>query len=710
MNTIRKFSKDNSGIAMISVMIICTVCLLIATVVLEITYTSLLSRKVYKAANNTKYTAESTVDDMESVIQNIAYYAVEKKAGASNDTFITVAKNLLMQECGVSAFETQDDYDKLADYIFKNLDTRNQKTLGQAIKDADGHVIGYTRDPDMFTVKAITQSVAQADDTKEALAISVSFKYKDQKGFVSEISTDLVLNDMTVRKAASDYSLGSYSMFTGGGVKFFGNEQAGNKQFSMYYQEGNAYIGTMASEAPKAMEIEGCIVNFSGAVIVNGDIYIQNHGSLILSGGKDDSGARTEVTIKGTIYIDDTSTLTISNDLDFMCKDIIIKSGSNSWSAFDQTKTCYAKKKDTNSYYAMYPFKGANISALKKDGSKTELKGGNMYDDFVNDVGGCVFISDGTYASFAKKTATGFSYLDGGTSGALINRDPNCITEAKSTIWAYDNSAHTVDAEMSTFVNVALLYAQKNIFPNTAMHAQYARILTHDASNTISRTSYPVSMGGSPFDKLTIVTGKPNTNDLLGSMMNASDVQNADGISISSILGKTFRLGENTLNKVVFRVGNVQDCAENLSNDDAAVAFVNVWNAYTVQFNGGSIIGIIMSADKCTYKILGGNKLTTAYSILNAKDTAEETQKTDMDNLIDNLQYCIFMRNVNNTTQHGTGSINTYQNYGCYMLDSLFTGGMKSFTSGGGGSAGDKVSMDSKNMYDFITVENWNQN
>lgn len=706
MDTIKKFSKNNSGIAMVSVMVVCTVCLLVATIVLEITYTSLLSRKVYKVANNTKYTAESTVDDMESVIQNIAYYAVEKKGGG-DQTFISLAKEVLMENAGVTSFSTQDDYDKLADYIFSNLDEKNRKMLGVKNVGA-GNVVTYTRDPKKFVVKAIDQSVSVSDNTKDALAISVFFKYEDERGFVSEITTDLVLNDITSRKAASDYSLGSYSMFTGGGVRFEGNVGVESGR-SLYFQEGNAYVGTMASEAPKAMEIDGCVVDFSGAAIVNGDVYIKNNGALIFSAGKDGEGNRTEITIKGTVYVDDSSSLTINKDLDFVCKDIILTDGSNSWSAFDASKNCYGKKASVNSYLAEFPYNSKDVAGLAL--SKTEMKNNMVVGDFKEGkIGGCLLISDGQNAKIAKRTSTGFTYLGGAASGALINKDPNCIPEAKATIWTYDNNSYTVDSEMSTFVNVPLLYAQKNIFPNTSMHAQYARIINHTNSSSIIRTNYTQSLGGNALDKMTIVNGASTTAELISSGgISNSDVQNTDGININSFLGKNITLGTNTLKKVVFRVGNVQDCSENLTSDDAAVAFVNVWNAYTVQFNGGSIVGIIMSADKCLYKILGNNRITTAYSILNAKDIGNDTAKTDMDKMIDNLQYCIFMRNVNNSTQHNTANGNTYQNYGLYMLDSLFTGGMKSFTSDGGGSSGGSMTVDSKNMYDFITVENWTQ-
>ena len=58
----KKIQKDNRGIALVSVMVLLTVCMLLATVIIEITYSSMISRRVNTRSDNNFYSAESAVD------------------------------------------------------------------------------------------------------------------------------------------------------------------------------------------------------------------------------------------------------------------------------------------------------------------------------------------------------------------------------------------------------------------------------------------------------------------------------------------------------------------------------------------------------------------------------------------------------------------------------------------------------------------------
>ena len=64
--------------------------------------------------------------------------------------------------------------------------------------------------------------------TKErgAITLTIELNYEDENGYMTNIATDLVMNNVVNRPPASQYSLASYSMFTGGGVQFRSNDDS----------------------------------------------------------------------------------------------------------------------------------------------------------------------------------------------------------------------------------------------------------------------------------------------------------------------------------------------------------------------------------------------------------------------------------------------------------------------------------------------------
>lgn len=692
----RKMKKpDNRGIAMVSVMIVTTVCLLVATIVLEITYTSLLSRKVYKTANDNLYSAESAIDDMEAVLQSIAVFSVNKNKSNPSESFINIAEETLLTSSGASSI---NDTEKIADYIYSQLDDHYKEAFKVSGSD------DYVRDSEKFDVTLIKRSSAASDGSSGSLAITVSFEYEDEKGFISKISTDLVLNDITKRKSASDYSMGSYSMFTGGGITITGNDSMTNdKKQNVFKQEGNAYIGTMADEAPLAFTIENCVVDLAGAVIVNGDIRITNGGALCLTAGEDDNGAKTEVTVKGKIYIDKTSALVINEGIDFMCQDIVLVDGTTERSAFDKDSDSYISYDGVSTYKSFFPFKASSSSEIQNG---TEVAA-TVYDDFVNgNIGGCVLIAKNNNAYVAQYTGTGWKLLGTGAptaNNALINSNPLCMAEAKTTIRTYDNQEIIVDPELAKFVNCQLLYMQGKTLPNSAMIYNSARyIMQDDATKSIIKSTFNLGLGGSDCDGLSSVNGL-TTTEILGSLGTGGD-----GFTLSSPIS----LNGNVYNNVKFKVGVSTDAAQNVTISDPSIVFACLWDAYTVQCNGGYYVGIFISGDKCEYKPMG-HKYSIGYSILGAMSDASSAASAQLTQLMDDLQYVTFIRDSGLTAANGyfnINGVNLYDyGYQLCMLDNLFMGGMKSFSTGSGSSAGGTVTMDSNSMYDFITVENWTQ-
>ncbi|MGN0164976.1 MAG: hypothetical protein ACI39R_02235 [Lachnospiraceae bacterium] len=687
---------NDKGIALVSVMIVATVCLLVATIVLEITYTSLLSRKVYKTSNDNMYTAESAVDDMESVLQSIAVYAVKRNNANPTESFINIAEDVLLEASGASDLS---EHEKIADYIYSQLDSQYKEIFRD--KDDAGNVV---RDPEKFSVTAVKRSQTEANGSSGSLAITVSFEYENDKGFLTRISTDLVLNDVTKRKTASDYSIGSYSMFTGGGITVTGNDIVSNdKKQNVFKQEGNTYIGTMADEAPTAFIIDNSVVDLAGAAIVNGDIYIKNQGVLCFTSGKDDNGARTEVTVKGKIYIDSTSALVINEDIDFMCQDIILVDGSSERSAFDTSENSYINYNGTSTFNAMFPY-NAETAADIQDGVNIKA---NVYDEFANkSIGGCILVAKNKKAYVAQFTNTGWKLLGDGapaTNSALINANPLCIAEAKTTIRTYDNKEVVVDPELAKFVNCQLLYMQGKTLPNSAMIFNSARyIMQGDSTRTIVKNDVDFGLGGSSAESFSSVNGMTTTE--VSSKLSSG----GDGFTLTNPIS----LNGNSYTSVKFKVGVSSDAAQNVTISDPSIVFACLWDAYTVQCNGGYYVGIFISADKCEYKPMG-HKYSIGYSILGAMNDTSNSESSKLVQLMDDLQYVTFVRDSGLTKNNGYFNVNGVDlydyGYRLCMIDNLFKGGMTAFSASSGSGTGGSVTMDSNSMYDFIGVENWTQ-
>ncbi|MGN0164974.1 MAG: pilus assembly PilX N-terminal domain-containing protein [Lachnospiraceae bacterium] len=705
---INKRKINNQGIALVSVMIIATVCMLVATIVIEMTYNALLSRRVYNSANDNMYSAETAVDEMESVLQSVAVYSVKRNNLNPSESFIDIAEDTLLKSAGASSLL---EYDKIADYFYSQLSDYYKKCFGSKKEGSDE----YTRDSEKFSITAIKNSQNGTDSSSATLAITVNFLFEDEKGFASRISADLVLNDVTKRRSASDYSMGSYSMFTGGGAEFRGNDRS-DRRLPVFVQEGNVYMGTMSDEAPTALKVTDSVLYIEGAAIINGDVHLNGKTVLNFTAGEDDGNNRTEVTIRGTVYIDKEAALVISDEIDFMCRDIVVVDGNNQYSLFDVNSAPYYAYDGTSTYKKYFPYDTTTFKGITNGANnKVHEKYHQTFDN--NKVGGCVLISSGDDAYVAKWNGSGWRLLKGGTevpTRALINHSVSCMPEAKTTVWTYDNKQVQVDAELAKFVNVQLLYFQRYMAPNTSMHAHYAQMLKHDSNSTIVRVTLPISFGGAPLANLSSVNMGDNTTELLrGGYLDGGPRQDQNGLTFRSMGLSDIILGDNVLKGVMFKIGNIQDCGENIPDDRSRILIACTWGAYTIQHNGGTVVGILISADKCRYDV-NGKEVTVAYSILNAKEDAVNSTKIQIDKLFEELQFVSFTRDPRNHTQYyAPGAPGHNENYLEYyqltMLDSMFTGGVKSFINDSTGSSGGSVTLDVNSMYDFIGVDNWTQ-
>jgi cell division GTPase FtsZ len=108
---------------------------MIATVVLQLTYRSLLSRGVNKKSDDNFYSSESALDDIETVLQNIAVNSINsvQSDSSGNTTFINAAQAALVNVTGASDVSSLDNT-QISEYIFNQLDSDTKAILGSAVE------------------------------------------------------------------------------------------------------------------------------------------------------------------------------------------------------------------------------------------------------------------------------------------------------------------------------------------------------------------------------------------------------------------------------------------------------------------------------------------------------------------------------------------------------------------------------------------------
>lgn len=709
----KAFLHDNGGVALISVMVVAMVCMLVATVVLQLTYTALLSRKVNKASNSNFYSAESAVDSMETVLQSIAVYSTERLKLDTSKEFIDVAADVLYTSAGTSASADPAAANAaISEYIFRNIDESYQKILCK--KDSDGVPImtegRYTYDGSKFWVSAIQKKEGDGSTTKGTLTVTINMNYENEKGYLTNISTDLVMNDVTHRTPASAYSLGSYSMFTGGGATFKGNDvgntNGGHYYLNVFVQEGNAYIGAMRDEAPKALDIYQTGVIFDGnRVIINGDVYLRDHASLIFAGSSvtDASGntKKTEVDVRGTIYIDSSSVLVVGDGVDLMTKDIKLDNGSEQWSVFEAGKDSYIKCPDgvtTTFPTKIYPY----METLEQ--MKAGLPTSHVFDEHgasSNTLGGCILFSTGGNCSVVEYNG-GKWYKKGTTAvvDATINHESTFIPQALATFWAYDGTKQSVDAELIKFVNCPVLYWQKNFGDGAAFNMRQPVYLgSGTPAITKGTLRYEADTPDYTFGKTSFISG-----------INSDYIyDNWTSLGGGSYTAATsFNFLDTDMNRCNFILGNV---SEVVHANKTEVLWANQWQDANVQVPSDSYVGTVISASKGVYSIQGSGA-SVGYSVLlgNAEGSGD-----GLDKLVNQYKYVGFIQtSILNKSGNGSRYVLTteWNNfYSLGLLDSLYVGGLESFkNSDDSDDVGGDVTINVTNMYDFISQENWQSN
>lgn len=728
-----KRKLNDEGIALVSVMIVLTVCLLIASTILEITYFSLLSRRISTKSTDNFYSAEVALEDMETVLQSVALYSVNQIRSNPTTNFVDLATQTLNTSAGTTDISSTAGKAALSRYLFNSLDDDIKKILGT---ESGGT---YVYSASNFKVTDVGVKTDGGGGTvKTALVITVEFNYVNENGFMTSISTDIVMRDVTTRTPATAESIGSYSCFNGGGADFPESNDYSTGEV-VYFQEGSCYFGTQAGTSTSVSVKKVGLIFDGDRVIFNGDLVLKDHAYVAFDGyhvKSDGSVVYPMVDVKGKVYIDSTSAMIISEGCDFMCQDIVFVDGTTEYSAFAGTKP-YIKANGSQHYPAMFPLNTDSKNLVMTNGTQA-LHGDWFSGGFTNKVGGAVLYrvpeggtNAGTYVMQYNASSGNWTTLGGPTVGATINHSDSFGTEALATVFCHDGTAQTVDAELAVVDNIQVMYMQTKIGDGAVVKGS-SRVINKNIAGVISSLDY--SATADPMkDQLDAYFTKQNftlgpINDLRIYTINGVTQSNLSSYLTDASVAKAYlaplrnnALGSGTPDYYV-NLGSSAGVTVNASNDN--LHLLNNLLGYDVQMNGGqNTVGIFISADKVVYKPMGKGTIV-ARSILSVKDKygAGSEVWTNMqksvvaiafsENAQDNLWQVSAGTPLHPDLLGSNTSTDMYQNaYALGMVNNTFENGVASLldeTTGGGGIA--DVSVNINGMYDLISVQNWTVN
>ena len=239
----KRASQDNRGIALVSVLIIITLCFLLSGAIMQVSYMALLSRNVSTASANNFYDAEAVVDDMKIELQAVAAAALQVSGSQNTAAYVTQVYNSLT--AGTSPNILENVQTNLATYA-----------------DMPGASI---------TIDLVNGGIEKGSDYVLIKGVTVEYTDPDT-GYYSQITTDIRVN-APYYASSENVSLGSYSSLVGSGAVMYSEESFQNKKPGYMLQEGNVYFGTMADSSLAlwlhnyvTLELEG------DNVVINGDV------------------------------------------------------------------------------------------------------------------------------------------------------------------------------------------------------------------------------------------------------------------------------------------------------------------------------------------------------------------------------------------------------------------------------------------------------
>lgn len=672
-----QFRKDNRGIALISVMICATLCLLLSATILRVSLLSYRQKAISKQAASTFYENEAIVDDIKMGLQAKVATAFAVSSTTSRANFVTNFKTSLLSDGGAVG----SDKDKIEKALKSYLTGYDPDST---IKDISVTVEGYS---DGGTIKYFDESVAG-----EIVIKNVRIRYTDLErgGYVSEVKTDIRIRSPYVSESTS--SSGGYSMFAGSGFSVTGDGAKATAQLDII---GDIYIGyDPSTEVLSGGKVVSALAMDCGratsvywpeksSITINGDIRIDNRSNLVI--------LSKNVDVRGTIYVSKNSNLIIAKGAKVKCKDIVVETtiteelgpGSyytwhDNWNGGDLMTEPTIQSWEGSRYTkilhgtATTVYSGKSLSSNYNSGNADvidhlpvgwdtqDLNDPHLYNNQGNKSG--LFVWDGTKATRVNKvTNKTVSSLPGLTLDSSNYAHPR----VKKTI---DGVDYYFDEEYVGLIDVDYF-------------VRYVKKCPDAFEPKKQMTTDQFSVNGAKY--------KANDGVTLGSISQGGATRHQDyncgsgrTVDVEVMVGKVQTMNRSDNN------GQVKNCHFAIGMEDVPLC--------ANDNNGGAqSVGIYITPGKMT---CAARELCSSIRSLTDMATDKSYAKTFFDNLGRQLM--------------GQSSLGI----DAQTINNFFVGGIKVFyedSQGGSGGSGQSVTATDKEMnatLDIITFENWEKN
>ena len=344
----RKFTKDNQGVALITVVIGVMFCLLLTSTMLRVSLLGLQSRSINNQVSDTFYDAENVVDTIRLNLQNTAARAwtTTSNDATSSYNFVAETYRLITGKAYVAT---------------GNLSLTSTTDKATAISNLTANAIQGGTVTDIGDIVRFNGETGKL----EGITIKdVQIKYENPKTkMVSYVKTDITIR-APLYASKKKFPLASYSMFAGSGAtiwnaqnfsrndgngqlsrvqEFTGSTRFNNmNQFGFWEQEGNVYIGygpktqnglmLSASGTPtiynNGHSADALVISDRETVIFTGENIVIN-GNIIVSRDSNIQFEGENVEVRGRILLGPNCHLIVSTSTILNCQDIRFFNSNN---------------------------------------------------------------------------------------------------------------------------------------------------------------------------------------------------------------------------------------------------------------------------------------------------------------------------------------------------------------------------------------------
>lgn len=695
-NKKKSVRHSQQGIALVSVLLFLMLVMILASSILRMSYLAYERIMVEKKSDNNFYSAEGVVDDVQMALQSSVSMVLSSVSDKNASDFIIAAYNYITSSGSMTKEDlTKQFFQKLDDDTTDDAPSEKQLAVGTQ-ELLDEYYSGSTARGGDFEITYV--SVPTTADT--SFRIGVYVKYINDTGYVSEISTDIVIN-APMYASTKKNALGTYSMFCGSGADITENgaDQFTNGHPGYFIQEGNVYVGAQVSPAAgydnAAITIsQSLTADFSGDnVVINGDIYVGEHSVLKLTGAL--------VEVRGTIHLAENAYLVIGSDTELVCQDIEVDGKS-------VKKGEYTNSTSSGAYSKYFPYMNVIADGSYYDGQKLVYEG-NLEADYKNDaVRGNILYLDTVTEKVHSLTLSLPSTLPA-EGATLIWKDTNGNNFGGTIFFDSTLEKH---AKVASYV----YYEVTGETIETIVDDKFAEFVNMDGLVRLERVKGTSSGGGMSGNMYQLKGIALDENATLGQYtITSMDLVTSENYNHYQHAFDT----DSGVEVRDYYSSNQSICIGNSTNEVInPTDSLNIWvktTAFEVQCSDSSYIGIFMSADKVVFKAVGK---VTGYSILDTGSTQECQQlnynltKAYMDEFGTYLLATTSLLDQWNTTNnpyYGVFADHQAMYYKAVLLNNAFEGGTSVFYETSDDDGAGNGSNTNNEGLEFITPDDWTQ-